>query len=79
MSRGIIIQSIEFLEDDLIAFSWAYEEDVNNESYGEVRRTWVDLSQLPEHVGDRLRSAVDDLIDEYHIFKRDAPDFIEPK
>jgi hypothetical protein len=76
MSRGLVIQSIEFLDDNIITFTWAYEEDVAR-FHGEVRKAWVDLTKLPEHVAEGLLSAVDDLIDEYHVYKRSAPGSIE--
>lgn len=74
----IVIQSIEFLDDDVVTFSWA-EEDDSTELYGEVRKAWVNLNSLPEWVGETLYSVAEHLVLEYHAFKRDAPESIEPR
>lgn len=78
MSAGVMIQSIEFMDDGVVSFTWAMEEDVESEAWGEIRKTWVDTKLLPDFVADNLNTAVHLLLDEYHAWKRNAPDTIEP-
>jgi hypothetical protein len=78
MSEGISIQSVEFMADGVVAFSWAYEEDLQSQLYGEIRKSWVSLDELPDHVGELLLHAVDLLVDEFTVWKQGVPDTIEP-
>lgn len=76
MSSGVMIQSIEFMADGVVSFTWATEEEVDSENWGEIRKTWVDTKLLPDYVADNLNTAVHLLLDEYHAWRRDAPETI---
>lgn len=78
MSSGMMIQSVEFMADGVVSFTWAMDEDVDSDEWGEIRKTWVDTKLLPDFVAENLTNACELLIDEYHAWKRNVPDTIEP-